>query len=115
MTLKKAISVGEEFEVRLDIVNVSRCSGFLLVINNLYSSSFNVCKMPTQYVLAKGSLNLKKQSIEPFQLLTFKFSLYAAKEGIYSFTPEIIYVDENGNRKICMPKAVSIKISPYVN
>ena len=112
LTLKKESLVGEEFEVRLDIVNVSRCSGFLLAINNLYSPSFNVCKMPTQYVLAKGSLDLKKQSIEPFQFLTFKFSLYAVKEGIFSFAPEIIYMDEIGNRKICVPNPASIKISP---
>jgi hypothetical protein len=68
--------------------------------------------MPTQYVLAKGSLDLKKQSIEPFQFLTFKFSLYAVKEGIFSFAPEIIYMDEIGNRKICVPNPASIKISP---
>ena len=32
LTFKKESSVGEEFEVRLDIVNVSRCNGFLLSI-----------------------------------------------------------------------------------
>lgn len=112
LMLKKEASVGEEFEVRLDIVNVSRCQGFLMAVDNLYSPSFNVYKMPTLYVLAKGSLDFRKHSIAPFQILTIKFSLCATKEGVHSFTPEIVYVDEAGNRKTSVPKGVTIKISP---
>ena len=113
LMLKKESSVGEEFEVRLEIVNVSRCNGFLIAANNLYSPSFNVSKMPTNYVLAKGSLEFRKQSIAPFQILTIKFSLCATKEGVYSFSPKIVYMDETRNCKTCVPKVVTIKISPF--
>ena len=111
LMLKKEGSVCEEFEVRLEIINVSRCNGFLIAVDNLYSPVFSVSKMPTNYVLAKGSLEFRKQSIAPFQMLTIKFSLCATKEGIYSFSPKIVYIDETGNCKTCMPKAVTIKIS----
>ncbi len=110
LVVKKESFVGEEFPVRLDIVNVSRISGFLGGINNIYPSSFSVCKNPDQRITAKGSLDLKKQFIEPFQLLTINFSIQATKEGTHSFSPEIIYTDEMGNSKTYRPDPVSIKI-----
>ena len=110
LVVKKESFVGEELPVRLDIVNVSRISGFLGGINNIYPSSFSVCKNPDQRITAKGSLDLKKQFIEPFQLLTINFSIQATKEGTHSFSPEIIYTDEMGNSKTYRPDPVSIKI-----
>ena len=110
LTVKRENFVGEQFAVRLDVVNVSKMNVFLEAIDNLDSQIFSICKIPDQYKIAKGTLDLKKHFIEPFQLLTINFTLIANKEGIHSFSPGISYTDEIGNSKKCKLDPVNIKI-----
>ncbi|MGE5574515.1 MAG: tetratricopeptide repeat protein, partial [Ignavibacteria bacterium] len=110
LLIKKDNLVGEEFAFRLDIVNVSRIKGFLLRVNNIIPSGFNFCNLQDGYVLTKGSLDLKHQSIEPFQTLTIKFSIQAKKEGNYVFSPELFYEDQVKNIKMHKFKPINIKI-----
>ena len=112
LMIKKESKVDEEFEVKLEFVNVSRNAGILLRVNRLFSPSFVVSKMPIHYVLVNGCLDFKKHPIEPFQMETIRFSLKPTKEGTYTFAPEIIYEDKLGQIQSCKPKPVSVKIVP---
>jgi tetratricopeptide (TPR) repeat protein len=110
LTTKKQVMVEDEFEVRLNLVNVSRISGFLVGVDNLHNSNFDICKMPTCYMLAKGYLNLKNQPIKPFQLETIRFSLKASKEGTYHFTPYLVFENQEGNQKKHKLEPISINV-----
>jgi tetratricopeptide (TPR) repeat protein len=112
LIVKKDNVMGEEIDFRLDFVNVSRINGFLVRIENVIPPNFNFCNLQAGYVLTKGSLDLKKQSIEPFQNVTIKFTLQAAKEGNYIFSPELFYEDKTKNIKVHKFKPVNIKINP---
>ncbi len=81
----------------------------------LFLHNFNFCNLPAGYVLTKGSLDLKKQPIEPFQTVTIKFSLQATKEGNYVFSPELFYEDQTKNTKMHKFKPVSLKINPALS
>jgi hypothetical protein len=104
--------VGDEFDFRLDFVNVSRIKGFLVRVENVIPPNFNFCNLQAAYVLTKGSLDLKNQPIEPFQTVTIKFTLQAVKEGNYFFSPELFYEDKTKNIKVHKFKPVNIKINP---
>ena len=112
LLVKKENVVGEEFDCRLDFVNVSRIKGVLVRIDNVIQSNFDFCNLSAGYVLTKGTLDLKKQPIEPFQTITIKFSLQANKEGNYILSPELFYEDQTKNTKMHKFKPVSIKINP---
>jgi tetratricopeptide (TPR) repeat protein len=114
LLVKKDNAVGERIDFRLDLVNVSRITGFLVRVDNMVPSSFNVCKLPAGYLLTKESLDLKKQIIEPFKTITVKFSLKANKPGRYSFSPELFFEDQLKNVASHKLRQVIITIHPAI-
>jgi hypothetical protein len=114
---KKGI-VGQELEVRLDLVNVSRINGRLVSISHLYPKiGFTIAQMPNRYVVTEGFLNFGKQTIEPFQIQTIKFRLLPTQEGTYAIAPEINGEEQTGNQSKTKLKPISIKIdsTPQAN
>ena len=114
LLVKKDNVVGEQIDFRLDFVNVSRINGFLLRVDNALPSNFKLCNFPVGYVLTKGSLDLKKQPIEPFQTITIKFSIQASKAGNYNFSPELLFEDQMKKVGTHKFKQVIIKINPAI-
>ena len=112
LLVKKDNVVGEELVFRLDFVNVSRINGLLVRVENVIPPNFNFCNLQTAHVLTKGSLDLKKQPIEPFEMVTIKFTLQATKEGNYIFSTELVYEDKMKNIKVHKFTPVKIKINP---
>ncbi len=99
----------EVFEIRLDLVNVSRNEGKIVEVNNLLIPGLEITAPPPNCMVAGKSIQLKESKIAPFQARTIKLSAKIANAGVYALEPIIGYVDEAGTT--CLSKAIPITIA----
>jgi KaiC/GvpD/RAD55 family RecA-like ATPase len=102
------VVVGEEFEIRLDLVDISRKTGVLVKIEDLVPLGFRVIIPPAGYVLENNSVNLQEERIGPFEVKTIKLWLRASKPGIFTVSPRLTYSDEAGEVRTCISNQVTV-------
>jgi len=106
------VTVEEEVEIRLDLVNVAEESGLLVRVDDLIPPSFKVISTPPQYSIEDGSINMKGRKIEPLKVETVKLSLRATEPGVFNLSPQVIYVDELGKFRTSKVEPVVITVHP---
>jgi KaiC/GvpD/RAD55 family RecA-like ATPase/tetratricopeptide (TPR) repeat protein len=94
LMVPRKVQLGEEFEMRFDLVNVGRRPGVLVKIGGAFPPEFKVTGLPAFASLQNGDLEMKEKSVGPFQVETVKLKLKATKAGSYSLNPEVTYVDD---------------------
>ena len=113
LMMLRRVTVGEEVEMRLDIVNVGKGKSFILKVEGLIpSNKINVKALPSYCCLRHGNLDLGKKEIVAFQVETIKLNIQIAKEGVFNLSPKIVYVDDLGETKTCELKSISITVKP---
>jgi KaiC/GvpD/RAD55 family RecA-like ATPase/tetratricopeptide (TPR) repeat protein len=106
------VEAGEEFEMRLDLVNVSRKPGVLVKVEGLVLPEFEVTLPPTKAIIEKGSVDFRRKNIDPFNVETLKLRLKAVRPGTFNFSPHVTYLDELDEEKICKLKPITIIVQP---
>ena len=114
LMMQREIEVGEEIEMRLDMVNVARTSGSIIKIKEVLSDGLRLTALPSYCCLRNGDIELGKQAIGPFEVEPIKLSFKATKAGSFSLNPQIIYIDDLGKTKTCKPNSVSINVKPVL-
>jgi KaiC/GvpD/RAD55 family RecA-like ATPase/tetratricopeptide (TPR) repeat protein len=112
LMMPRKVQVGEEFEMRFDLVNVGRMPGELAKIGGAFPPEFNVAVLPTFCSLRDGSLMMEEKSVGPFQVETVKLKAKATKAGSYSLTPEVTYVDDVDKTKAFKANPITITAQP---
>jgi len=102
------ITIGQEFEIRLDIVNVGRKSGSLLKIEETVPPQFKILTLPSNSNIEGKWLQIQKGNINPFSVETLKVRVAASRAGSFSIEPKVIFADASGKTKICKVKKVNI-------
>jgi tetratricopeptide (TPR) repeat protein len=103
--------VGDQvFEVRLDLVNTSRGYGSLIRVENIAPPELKIVESSKDCISRDGSIELKDNRLDPFGVISMKFSLKATKAGDFTLKPRIVYVSDSGLTKIPKTKPVSIHI-----
>jgi tetratricopeptide (TPR) repeat protein len=89
----------EEFQVKLDLVNVGRKPGLLVRVEGLTPRKCRVLKVPSSCTLEDNSLNMQGRRLDPLSVETV--SVWIQVEGLADLTlaPRVVYVDELGNFK----------------
>ena len=62
--------------------------------------------------MENGSIELKNRSIGPFQVETIKLKIKVSKPGAFTLNPQVTYIDELGETKICKPNPITITVEP---
>ena len=109
---RRQVEAGEEFEMRLDMVNVGRKPALLVKIENLLLEDFKVAALPSWCSLENGSIDMKDREIGAFQIETVKLKVKASKPGAFTFNPQVSYIDELGETKTCKPNPITITVQP---
>ena len=106
------VLTGEEFEMRLNLVNVSRKPGILVKAEWLLLPEFEVTSPLKNLTIENGSAEMKNRNIGPFQVETIKLKVKASKPGTFTFNPRVSYMDELGETKTCKPNPITITVQP---
>jgi tetratricopeptide (TPR) repeat protein/KaiC/GvpD/RAD55 family RecA-like ATPase len=91
--------IDETFEIRLDLVNVSRRQGSIVRVENLLVPGFRVVDVSPNCFVNNGYVEFKDNSIEPFEVKTIKLKVAGVKPGSFNLYPEAVYVDDLGQAK----------------
>lgn len=103
---------GEQFQVKLDLVNVGKKPGLLVRVEGFAPRKCEVLNVPSYCALEDGSLNMKGRRLDP--LSTESIKVWMKVTGIVgvSLSPQVVYVDELGNFRTV--KVEEVKILPVV-
>ena len=107
------VTADQEFEMRLDLVNVSRKNGLLVKVEELLPEKFKVLNFAADSTtMEAGSLDLEKEEIGPFEVKTIRIRLRAPKPDTFNLNPRVTYVDESGKTQTCTSNQVTITVNP---
>jgi len=112
LTTSEEATLGEEFEIRLDLVNVGKESALLVSIEGLVPPTFKITKAPPDYNIEDYTLDVKGKRLEPQKVESIKISAKATKTGVTILCPQITYVDELGKFHTHKPATVQNTILP---
>jgi tetratricopeptide (TPR) repeat protein len=105
-------TLGEEFEVRMDLANVAKEMGLLVRIDELIPSAFEVARDLSPYLMEGKSLNTRGRQLPPQKVESLTISLKATQIGNFQLCPQVIYVDELGKFKRFQCEPVQMTILP---
>jgi hypothetical protein len=112
LTASEEVTIEEEVEVRLDLVNVAKESGLLVRVDNLVPPGFKLIALPSQGSMENGSIDLKGKKLGPLKVETVKLSLQATETGVANLSPQVIYVDALGKFRTRRLEPVAITVHP---
>ncbi|MGD0646060.1 MAG: BREX system ATP-binding domain-containing protein [Candidatus Bathyarchaeia archaeon] len=104
------VQVGEEFEMRLDLVNIARGAAKKVRVKGAIPSGFTAVSLPSYCYMQSGNLEIKERSVGPFQVETIKLKLKVVKPGSYSLNPQLLYGDDLGQEKTFQLSQITINV-----
>ena len=106
----KLVVVGEEFEMRLYLVNVSRKQGLINKIEGLVSPGLKITASAVNCSLQNGSVEFKERMISPLQVATVKLRLISESPGAFGLNPLLTFVDDLGETRTCSTRPFTISV-----
>jgi len=88
---------GEEFQVRLDLVNVGKKAGLLVRVEGLVPRKCKVLRVPSHCALEDDSLNMGGRRLNPLSVESVSIWVQVTGMVGVSLSPSVVYVDELGN------------------
>lgn len=99
----------QNFEARLDLVNVSRANGKLIRIENISDPDLSIESASPEFTIQNGSIEFREKALEPFSVTSLKLKLKANKASIFHINPRIVYKDDSGKIKTTQVKSRKIQ------
>jgi tetratricopeptide (TPR) repeat protein/archaellum biogenesis ATPase FlaH len=109
---RRQVMVGEEFEMRLDFVNVGRKPALLVEIRDALLDDFKITSSPATCMIQGNTIKMENKEINAFQVSTTKLNLVISKNGTFSLNPKVIYVNNLGEEKTFSAHPVTITSTP---
>ena len=100
----------EEFEMRLDLINVSRKPSLLFRVKDLVLPELTVTSRSANCSSGDSAVEIKNRSIGPFKVETIKLKVKASKPATLTIAPKIIYSGELGKKNTYKPKPTTITV-----
>ena len=115
LLLPRKVQIGEEFMMRLDLVNVARNSGTLVRIEGLLHPDLTLTYLPGFCQIKNGSIEMNQKRIDPFQVETIKFRAICARAGSCKLEPCVRYVDHLGEARSSITESIVLTAQPGSN
>jgi hypothetical protein len=102
--------VNQEFPVRLDLVNVSRSQGSIVMVESLVVPGLTVIDVSHNCLLREGNVEVKDKTIGPFEVKVIRLTVKAAKPQEFHLNPTVTYVDNLGETRTCHTLPITITV-----
>lgn len=108
LSVPKKFIPGEEFQVKLDLVNVGKKSGLLVRVEGLVPRRCKVLRVSSHCILEGDSLNMKGKRLDPLSVESVSVWVQVKEMTAISLSPRVVYVDEQGNFRTIKVEEVTI-------
>jgi hypothetical protein len=112
LSAPKETLVGNELDIRLDLINVAKSFGLLVRIEKLIPPGLKVVASEPRISIEDGSLDLMGKRLEPLKVDSVKIKAQAIEPGTITLNPKVVFVDDVGKFKTCRPKPVRVTVKP---
>jgi tetratricopeptide (TPR) repeat protein len=99
------------FEMRFDIVNISREQGTVVQIANTGFEGFDVISLSENSIQHGNILELKEKNVPPFDVVAVQFVLKPRRVGVFKLNLQLVYLDDQGGLKTSNTSSVTITVS----
>jgi len=106
----KEVRVGEDVNLRLELVNAGKAPALLIKVDEIIPEGFEVKEVPEVYVVEDSFINLKGKRLNPLKTEDVKMVIKPRSKGTFRIKPRILYIDENGKYKSHEPEPVTITV-----
>lgn len=111
---QESLKVGESIDLQVELVNAGRETAQLVRLERAIPDGFELVETPQNYRVSDSHLDLKKKMLAPLETVALRLVLRPKFEGLHSFSPRLLYVDENGAYKSHQLGPIEILVSPIV-
>ena len=113
LMVRREVRVGEQFEMHIDIVNVSRSICQLIRVETVVpAGGFQIAPLPVGFSLQEGGAEMQGRNINAFEVVTGKVTLKAIKTGTFALSLKAIYKDDVGETKTCKVDPINVAVKP---
>ncbi len=105
------VALGDELEMRLDMVNVGRKPAIVVEIKGALPNDFKVTSLPPSVSMQNCAIKMECKELGAFQLKTIKFTAKSLKAGTFTLDPQAVYVDDLGETRIYNVPPVTIRVN----
>jgi len=109
---KHHVVVGEEFEMRFDLINVGRKQCTVLKIEDFVPTDFDVISLPSFCSQQNFDMCLTKKSVDPFKVETIKAKIKVNTAGTYVIHSKATYLDDLENVRTIDLNQATIIVDP---
>jgi KaiC/GvpD/RAD55 family RecA-like ATPase/tetratricopeptide (TPR) repeat protein len=106
----RKLMVGEQTQLWIDLVNVSRAKSSLSAIQNVVPAEFDIISI-NRGSLESNSISFSDLTIQPFGIERIKLTFKPTQAGVYDVAPNISYIDDLNQLKTVAAKPITITVS----
>jgi KaiC/GvpD/RAD55 family RecA-like ATPase len=111
---RNEINVGEDAELRIQIVNVGKEPVLLARIENILPESFQLIKSPMGFSFENLRLKILGKQLVPLKTDEIILTLRSLKSGVFEIRPKIVCVDETGQQIVFKTEPATYTVSDAV-
>jgi tetratricopeptide (TPR) repeat protein len=109
---KRAVEVNEDFEIRLDLINIGKLPGKLVKVESLVPLNLEIKRIYPNFTTKDGCIEFGNKTINGFEDQAIKIVVNAKNEGTITLNPKITYTNSSGEKKTCRPTPIKITVQP---
>ena len=111
MTLTKP-DVNQTFNLRLDLVNVSKSQGLIVKVENLLVPGLKIVDVSPNCIIHDDQIEFKDNRISSFEVKTIKLTVKATNPEEFHLNPTVTYLDDLGETKTSTTRPFTITVQP---
>ena len=104
--------VNQRFEIRLDLVNVSKSQGSIVKVENVVIPELKIIDLSPNCFLNGSWVEFKDGAIKPFEAKTIKLTVKATKPEAFNLKPSVTYINDLGETKTSSTRPFTITVQP---
>ena len=112
---RREVGVDEEFEVRIDIVNVATNPVSILGLENIVPHNFTVVSLPSDTRVQNCAIVMNAKKIGPFQVEPVKLAFRTKETGVFTLNPRVIYKDHMDETRTLELAAITFTVLPLIH
>ena len=110
LIVRRKVEVGEEFEMRLDLVNIGKKPALLVEVTDMLLNDCNLSSLSSWCSIQEGTIDMKSKEIGAFKIETIKLRIQATKIGVFDLAPSLVYINDLKETVKCKFNQVSITV-----
>jgi tetratricopeptide (TPR) repeat protein len=105
------VTVGNAFNIRLDLVNITKKPARIEKIEGLITPNFEIVSHSDRHYLEdSGLIRISESNLNPFQVEPIELCLKGKNEGSFKLKPKVCYIDDMGKKCMSESKLVIVLV-----